>query len=380
MRTPNQTDRCPGLLRPHRAADGDLVRVRVPGGRLPAEHLARLADLAAEHGAPFLQLTSRGSLQLRGLPDPVPGALQAAVRDLGLLPSDSHERARTLVAAPDRGLDDLVEAVDAAVVACPDLAELPGRWLTVLSDVEGTHLDLPFDVAWQPLASREGGSPTDGELIAGGRRRPCSRGEAPGAVVALARRFLARRADAGTWNVRDLSADSPVLDDWPAVEDGQPLPTAPGRPLQPGRTADGRDLVVAVPLGLLTPAHAEAIAAAWTDDGPDAGTVVVTPSRSVVLRDAPTGAEEALQDASLLTEPDHPLCRVTACIGAPSCARTEVRTLDLTRQAVEQSPTSASGPAVHVVGCDRACGRPAGATVVLPTSPDDVTEALRAHA
>lgn len=354
-------DRCPGVLRPHHAADGSLVRVRVTGGRLPATSLVHLARLAAQHGAPFLQLTSRGSLQLRGLPDAVPPAVERGVRELGLLPSDAHERARTLVAAPDRSLDGLVGAVDAAVLAEPALAELPGRWLTVLPDAAGTHLDLPFDVAWRPDAD----GATHGTLLAAGRARPCTRNDLPAAVADLMLRFLAHRPSAGAWNLRDLPEDSPVLAGW------GPAPGATLRPAPtptPGRTPDGRELVVAVPLGLLTPTQAEAVAAACTD-------LVVTPTRALVLRDAAPGSEPALAATGLLTTPEDALARTTACIGAPHCTRTDVPTLTWARAAAGTA-TSATGPTVHVVGCARACGRPPGARVVLPTSPDDVLEAL----
>ncbi|WP_238138193.1 cobalamin biosynthesis protein CobG [Kytococcus schroeteri] len=365
-------DRCPGVLRPHRAADGALVRVRVPGGRLPATSLVRLAALAAEHGTPFLQLTSRASLQLRGLPDAVPQALEEAVRALGLLPSDDHERARTLVAAPARVLDPVVEAVDAAVLAEPALAELPGRWLTVLADAAGTHLDLPFDVAWRPEAA----DPDRGTLLAGDRARGCDRRDVPRAVVDLMLRFLAHRPGAGTWNLRDLPEGSPVLTGW---EERVPDGVAP--PPAPGPTPDGRDRVVGVPLGLLTPAQADAVAAVCSS-------LVVTPARSLVLRDPAPGAEDALEATGLLTTPGHPLTRTTACIGAPHCTRTEVPTLAWARAAAEAATatrttssttttsTSPAAPPVHVVGCARACGRPPGARVVLPTSPDDVLEAL----
>ena len=57
-------DRCPGVLRPHQAADGAMVRVRVPGGRTTGTALAALGRVAARYGSGLLQLTSRAGLQL----------------------------------------------------------------------------------------------------------------------------------------------------------------------------------------------------------------------------------------------------------------------------------------------------------------------------
>ena len=97
-------DRCPGVLRPHLAADGAMVRVRIPGGQTTGATLGRLGALAAAYGSGLLQLTSRGSLQIRGLPDPVPDEFVAGVTAAGLLPSATHERVRNIVASPLTGL------------------------------------------------------------------------------------------------------------------------------------------------------------------------------------------------------------------------------------------------------------------------------------
>ncbi|MCV7124863.1 precorrin-3B synthase, partial [Mycobacterium lacus] len=78
-------DACPGALRVHQAADGALVRVRLPGGIITAAQLATLARLSSGVGSGTLELTARGNVQLRGIRDveAAAGALAAA----GLLPS-----------------------------------------------------------------------------------------------------------------------------------------------------------------------------------------------------------------------------------------------------------------------------------------------------
>jgi len=58
---------CPSALKAHQAADGALVRVRLPGGAITAAQLNDLAHTAARFGNDTLELTSRASLQLRGI-------------------------------------------------------------------------------------------------------------------------------------------------------------------------------------------------------------------------------------------------------------------------------------------------------------------------
>src|SRR5215213_5161514 len=182
-------DRCPGVLRPHLAADGAMVRIRLPGGRTTGPALTRLGELAAAYGSGLLQLTSRGSLQIRGLADPVPGSFVAGVAAAGFLPSATHDRVRNIVASPLTGLAGgrvdlrpLTIALDQQLRAADDLAELSGRFLFALDDGRGDVVTLPFDVAYQALDA------VHGVIMAGGRRRlVASTGAAP-ALIEMARR------------------------------------------------------------------------------------------------------------------------------------------------------------------------------------------------
>ncbi len=132
-------DACPGALQLHQAADGALARVRLPGGMISPEQLEALAHAATRFGSPAMELTSRGNIQLRAITDTA--AVAEIVAAAGLLPSQTHERVRNIVASPLSGriegttdIRGLVAELDEAIQSEPALAELPGRFMFGIDD------------------------------------------------------------------------------------------------------------------------------------------------------------------------------------------------------------------------------------------------------
>lgn len=384
-------DACPGALSVHAAADGGLARVRLPGGRVAAAALAALAAAAAELGSGVLELTSRGNVQLRGLGPGSEGELSGRLRAAGLLPSDTHERVRNIVASPLTGLlagdrpdvSALVAALDAGLRADPGLAGLPGRFLFAVDDGAADVTALGADVGL--LAA---GTGTYALLLGGvdpGLRPPAH--AAVAGALAAARAFLAERAAQGSaaWRIAELPggraavaarlrrAQIPCLDGsgGPAeVATALTVPRAPEPGPHPQR--DGRvALVVLVPAGRLDAAAARALAAAA---GPAA--LRVTPWRSVVLPGLDAGSVDAVAAAlgahGLVTDPGSAWAGVSACAGRPGCARA-VADVRAAAAAVVPGPRAAAPGArplpVHWAACERRCGRPPGSYVdVLATA------------
>lgn len=341
-----------------------MVRLRVPGGRIAAADLVEISSLASEFGDPDVTLTSRGSLQLRGLPSPLPHELVTAIGALGLVPSAAHDKARNVVADPTPALDDLVRALDEALLADDALAALPGRFLLAVAALGGAVLGEPWDVA----VVDEGAS---ARVLVDGRALVVPRADAATTVLDVARRFLAVRGGERVWNVRDLPAEDRAA----LVPGGPPFVVHVGSPPPAGPL--GEDLVALVPLGLLTPAMAAALAGTATAAaGGLAPPLRITPWRSVLV---PGGAARAaeLAAAGLVVSAGSPWAVLTACAGAPACARTTTPTREVARAAAPL--VDPFGPPVHVIGCDRACGHPARphTTALDPTCADDVVRAQR---
>ncbi|WP_245617275.1 cobalamin biosynthesis protein CobG [Knoellia subterranea] len=362
-------DRCPGLLRPFLADDGALVRLRMPGGRVAPSVLSEVVAIAERFGAPVVQMTSRGNLQVRALPSPLPPAFVEAIEATGLLPSATHERVRNVVAAPlARELDGMVAAFDAALVADPVLARLPGRFLFAFSDASGSVLSERWDIAYQQFSA------DSGVVYAGGLASEVALGDAVPAMIDAARRFV-EIAPEGAWNVRDLPPTllPDLLPSWDTPREAPKRPNrAIRRPLRPGVV--GPDVVAGVPLGMLTRQHVAAFAEVAGPDAP----AVVTAWRSVVVRDG-AARVDVLRDAGLVIEAAGPWSRLSACVGAPSCRRTTVPTLDLARSAAElvAARRLPSTQDVHVVGCERRCGTGVSDHVlVAPPTVDHVVTSL----
>ncbi|WP_261554351.1 nitrite reductase [Frankia tisae] len=406
-------DACPGVLRTHPAADGALARLRIPGGSLGGGTARTLAACARDVSDGCLELTSRGNVQLRGLADGAAAVLAARAAAAGLLPSATHERVRNIVGSPlsgraGGGLRDiapLVDALDAGLCADPELAALPGRMLFAVDDGSGDLAALPADLALRALPAGETLLLVAGEPVA--LRVPDD--TAVPALLAAARAFLDVRATGGAaaaaWRVAELPIGRDHLLDAAAAasrsaagttRDGVPSTriavasagfegaagagTAPVG-AWPGAHAqrDGRwALTALVPLGRL---HADQLdlLAAVAEGGGD-GQVIVTPWRSVVLRDLNlavlAGASDRLAAAGLVVDRESGWVGVTSCAGRPGCAKAlaDVRR-DASRSAGAgsapvRSGTPGGGPQhrrdrrpVHWSGCTRRCGQPAGEVV-----------------
>lgn len=354
-------DACPGALQVHRAADGALARVRLPGGMIEPDQLAALAHAATSYGSAAMELTSRGNIQIRGITDT--GALADAVAAAGLLPSPTHERVRNIVASPLSGrlggLADVrgwVYRLDAAVRAEPVLAELPGRFWFGIDDGRGDVSGLGADVGAHVL-----GADAVAVLLAGrdtGVRVTPS--DVVPTLISIAKRFVDTRESA--WRIAELTDMSVLLAGLArSAEDGATWPPFTRPPV--GWIVQDDDRVAlgaAVRLGVLQARVAEYLAAI---DAP----IVVTPWRSVFVCDLDDGVADAalrvLAPMGLVFDETSPWLDVTACTGSPGC---EHSAADVRADAAHAVTDPGAGHR-HFVGCDRACGSPPAGQVLIAT-------------
>jgi precorrin-3B synthase len=378
MTTRDRSDACPGAVQTHRAADGQLARVRVPGGLLSAAQVQVLAGSAVELADGALELTSRGNLQLRGLAPEAPAELARRLFDAELLPSEAHETARNVVASVlsgrSGGLLDVrpvVRAFDAGLVADPALAELPGRFLVTVDDGRGDVIGLGGDVGLHAL-SRDASAADAVALTLAGTDSGLRAAPADAHALALdaARAFLAERTAQGSqaWRLAELTDGVGAV---AARLAGHPVPgdrPAPGTGPVVGATeqVDGLvALVGLVPLGRLTAPALDVLVQVTAALGSE---IQVTPWRSVVVPDLPDefvdDVATALHHAGLVFDAASPWAQVTACAGLPGCAKSRADVRADAAHAVATGTLPVAGPQ-HWAGCERRCGRPAGSTDVL---------------
>ncbi|MFJ9213497.1 precorrin-3B synthase [Streptomyces sp. NPDC102264] len=382
-------DACPGALRLHTADDGRLARLRLPAGLLTVRQAETLADAAERLGDGHLDLTSRGNVQLRGLGGSCGAELAGLLHEAGLLPSESHERVRNIVASPLAGLDELRSAdvqlwareLDELLCASARAAALSGRFLFALDDGRGDVAGLGADVTL--LACGDGSAVV--RIGANGSGLRVTPEDAPRAALLAGETFLtvAEASGSGAWRVRELPAeygrgleaavragltDAGIGTEYVAEAAGPGAGSGPGPipgpvpgfvpgpvpglvPSPDGTTA----LSVHARLGRLTVAQWRLLAAVAN------GPLRVTPWRGVIVPGVAPAAAGAtldrLRTAGLITGPGSPWHGVGACTGRPGCAKalTDVRS-----DAAAAVSHGSGGLPVYWSGCARRCGHPQG--------------------
>jgi precorrin-3B synthase len=404
-------DACPGILTLHPARDGHVARIRLPGGYVRRAQWAALAALAADFGDGCLDLTARGNVQLRGLQQTAAAELARRATRAGLMPSGAHDRSRNITASPMSGLGGrrplrrLVSALDAALIADPELAALPGRFLCAMDDGTGRAALADSDLGLRRSTGRV-------ELFVAGRSsglRVPARAAVP-AVLTAAREAIARGVGSQVTRVRDLADGGASVAAAIGGALGPPASPDDGRlPLgaiaqdratsawdSATSTSDGATsvsdstiAVIAAPLGRLTGAQIVLIGALLRSGEvirlAPAGRVVI-PLAAIPLA-APSAAGPAdqatgpanhaagpanpasapdslarLAAVGLLTSDDDALAGVTACSGL-ACNRAVADV----RAAARPLP---GYPRTHWAACPRSCGRPRDAEAVIAAGPD----------
>jgi precorrin-3B synthase len=344
---------CPSVANVVARADGGLIRVRRPGGRIDAVGLDCLADVAERWGNGVVEITNRANLQVRGIRPGDAGTVASALEAAGLSSGSDADRRRNVLVDPLGDLDPA--AVDFGPLLAPILEGLDADpRLDDLDDKFGLALDGggSWSIAGRraAVAVIPGPEPATAELA-------CS--WLPSEVVAVADLPAALTAAA----VASLNQPRRSV-------------VVPGEPKQGGPLGVGEEWVGAMPvLGRTDPPTLAALAASARRYSK--GVVRLTPWRGVVY----AGVEDAedrqrlrsdLADLGLVEDRSDPASAVIACAGSTGCTSgLGDAVADAARVIEARRSAGASALGVHVSGCGKCCAHSAPAAVTLIATAGD---------
>jgi len=350
--------------------DGLLVRLTPTGTSMPCEAFAALCAAARRHGNGVIEITSRGSVQIRGLTEDSVKQFAATVAGIDL----AFGEGPPVLSDPLAGLDPQ-EAVDAgaiaadlrrAIAAAPFAADI-GPKVSVAIDGAGVlHLDaVAADVRMRAQASGAflhaavGGD--------AGTATPIGAVAIEHAVEAATRMLRVIAAGGPAARARDVVATngaatfSRVIAD--ILVDLPPPPLRPAAdPLGTHALRDGR---LAIGLGLaFGHAHATALEGLTHAAGHLGATGLRTvPGRALLLvgvtEDCAARLADIAQRLGFIVRADDPRCQIVACAGTPICAAAEISTRALAPSlAANVAIVGADVPMVHLSGCAKGCACP----------------------
>ncbi|MDI4665866.1 precorrin-3B synthase [Xanthobacter autotrophicus] len=356
-RPPARRGTCPAFLAPMETGDGLILRLVPAEGAISSGQLRGLASAATAFGNGMMEITARGSLQVRGLTAETVAPLQDAILDLGITPRLGF----AIDISPLSGLDPR-EAADARPLAhriregAAGLAGKLGPKVSVVIDGGGA-IGLAGHKADVRLAAMRSGADVRWSVtIGGGAAELLAEPDA----AALALDALSRIAALGR---RARATDLPGC---PATQGDAGKPPAPlgTFPLADGRFACG----IGLPFG----AGAADLFAALADAAEVAGAGDLRPATERVLLATGLDADGARAFATearrlgCLVAPDDPRAFVAACPGAPACVCAHFPARDLAPGVAEAlAPLLDGTVTVHLSACAKGCAHPAPATLTF---------------
>ena len=351
---------CPSLSEPMQTGDGLLARLNPAGGALSPAQLAGVAEAAGKWGNGILEITARGSLQIRGLTRDTAHKFEGAVNAFGIAADPFPEvRVGPLAGCDATEIADPRPLVE-AIRKCADPRGLAPKVSVIVDGGGALRLDaLLADVRLEALpggawAVLVGGNSSTARLL--------GQGHADAAVAAalallsalVERGPVARGRDLGEAKLAGIAEKLRPCES-PAREPAH-LPVGQFE-LRDGAFARG----VALAFGQCSATDLVALAEAAADGA----AFRFAPGRGLLTLGLRHEDEDRFlataERLGLVTRAGDPRLGIVACAGAPACASAHLPTKEIAKLVAR----AAGLPQVHLSGCAKQCAKPVGATVSL---------------
>lgn len=369
---------CPALSEPMSTGDGLLVRLNPVAAGLPPASLKALCRLAKLYGNGIVEVTARGSFQIRGLTPGSAAVLATDVDALGIAVRSGVpvETGRLAGIDPDEVADPrpLADHLRAAIASGGFQGRLGPKVSVVIDGGGNSSMDtVAADVRatagrpqgtgpilWRLAMAGDAASATPVAMVSGA--------DAAQAVVSMLLAIAERGPDA---RARDLLQGDSQLPRFERNMAGTPGGLGTGRrpspsilPLTDGRFA----LSIALPFG-----QADAgtvIALMRQADACGVSEIRLAPERTVLLLCATDGQAHALRAAAsrlgFITGLSDPRRSISACPGAPACASGHIAARRIAEEAAPRLAALLDGStSIHVSGCAKGCAHPSAASLTV---------------
>ncbi|NNM62103.1 MAG: precorrin-3B synthase [Steroidobacteraceae bacterium] len=366
---------CPGIAEPMSTGDGLLARL-APTEPIGIERWIALCAASARHGNGIMEVTQRGSLQVRGLSEETAGAFAQALTDLGL----AAELRPSILTSPLLGLSTH-ERTDArgfaaalrARFALHDVARSLSPKVSVLIDGGGA---LHSDALSADVRVRVGDGDRMHLALGGDTASATGLGwvEPAHAVEAVVKtlaglaelgpvargRDLARHAAFGS--LRASLAD--LLLEGPPPEPRQAADPVGTHALKDGQVARG----VSLAFGYGDSTTLARLAQAAARCG--AASIQPSPGRAILAVGLTASATDEFADAAaaagFIVNPEDVRRQVIACAGAPACGSATLETRRLAALVARTAGSFLDGSvSIHLSGCKKGCAHPGPAALTL---------------
>jgi precorrin-3B synthase len=379
LTSPQRRGACPGLSAPMMTGDGLLVRL-LPIGTIALDAFAALCAAARQHGNGIIEVTSRGSIQIRGLSAASAPRFAAAVADLGIAAADGLPVLINPLASLDA--EDIIDAGALAAdlrlaLAQRSLAPELSAKVSVAIDGGGA-IDLDGIAADVRLrAQAVNGVAALYVSVGGDRQRAAHLGCVAGQDgVEVTIRLLEVLAQRGRVRAREVLAAEGIAAFRSAVEDL--LITAVSRRDSGHRRKEPlglhglRDGTFAYGVGLAF-GHADATSLqrlSETAEAAGASGMRAAPGRVLIIigltQQTSSPFAAAAEALGFIVRSDDPRRHVVACAGAPICASADIAARALAPQiAVAVAPQLDGSSKIHISGCAKGCAHPAAAALTI---------------